>query len=110
MIDKSTFKNLSATSFFKAGKTSYADSIVVTGSTFINNKASLFNLTEEKENKGYYNVENMKLSGNRIENHIGSLLEIYRGGNDEKRLRMSVATDQAPIYDCRFGVQAPTKL
>ena len=28
----------------------------------------------------------MRFSGNRIENHSGSLLEIYRGGNDESTL------------------------
>ena len=113
IIKQSSFKNLSAQSFFKAGKTSYADSIVVTSSSFINNKASLFNLTEEKENKGYYNVENMKIAGNRIENHKGPIMEIYRGGNDESTLgpmvifsgnKITNASHDQALIDF-FGVQ-----
>ena len=43
-----------AKSFFKAGKTSYADSIVITASTFVNNKASLISMTDEKENDAFF--------------------------------------------------------
>ena len=63
-----------------------ADSIVIYHSTFENNETDGFMMTEEKDNKGYYNAENILISRNAFIGQQGQLLNIYRGGNDESTL------------------------
>jgi poly(beta-D-mannuronate) lyase len=77
--------NLNGT-FFKAAKSSLLDSIIISNCVWSNGKGLLFNLNEESDKKGYYNVEKMKLSNNTIVNHNGSLLTILRSGKDESTL------------------------
>jgi poly(beta-D-mannuronate) lyase len=72
--------------FLKASKTSLLDSIIISNSNWSNNKGTILNLYDEKDNKGYYNVENMSIANNTISNHTGPLLSILRSGKDESTL------------------------
>ena len=80
-----TVSNLNGT-FLKAAKSSLLDSIIIGNSNWSNGKGILFNLYDEKDNKGYYNVEKMRFSNNTISNHTGPLLAILRSGKDESTL------------------------
>ena len=40
----------------------------------------------EKNKKGYYNVESMRMANNSISNHTGPILAILRSGKDESTL------------------------
>jgi poly(beta-D-mannuronate) lyase len=102
----SSISNFNGT-FYKAAKSSLLDSIFVSNSNWSNGKGILFNLYDEKDNKGYYNVEKMTISNNNISNHTGPLLAILRSGKDESTLGPlveiknntfnQIASDNAPF-------------
>lgn len=79
-------KNLPVQSFFFANKSSVADSIVIRQTIFPDNRADLVLMTEEKDNKGYYNAERIVFAGNTIRQLQGRILAVYRGGNDESTM------------------------
>jgi len=85
IVKNSTFKHFSGI-FLKAVKTSLADSIVIDHTLFENNKGVMFSFSEEEDKKGYYNVENLKITNNRIIQHQGQLLTMLRSGSDESTL------------------------
>jgi len=72
--------------FFKATKSSLLDSIVVNNCVWTNGNGILFNLYDETDKKGYYNVEKMIFSNNSILNHNGAIIAILRSGTDESTL------------------------
>ena len=80
-----TVSNFTGT-FFKASTSSLLDSIFISNCNWSNGKGILLNLYQEKDNKGYYNVEKMNFSNNTISNHTGPLLAILRSGKDESTL------------------------
>jgi poly(beta-D-mannuronate) lyase len=84
-FSNSSFSNLSG-SFFTAAKSSVADSIVIARCTFNNNKGLLFNFTNEVTNRGYYNVEILKIDNNKFLNGSGQILDMLRGGTDESTM------------------------
>jgi poly(beta-D-mannuronate) lyase len=84
-FNNSTFSKLSG-NFFTAAKSSVADSIVIANCTFNNNKGLLFNFTNEITNRGYYNVEILKIDNNKFLNGSGQILDMLRGGNDESTM------------------------
>lgn len=71
---------------FYAHKSMVADSIVFRKSTIENNKTGLISMNEEKDDKGYYNAEKIVLANNSIINLLGTVMSIYRGGNDESTM------------------------
>jgi poly(beta-D-mannuronate) lyase len=85
-----TMKNCRITNcnsnFFIAARSSVADSIIVTNCSFTKGRGDIFKLLEETDKKGYYNVENIKLTGNTFTGHAGQLLAILRSGNDESTM------------------------
>jgi poly(beta-D-mannuronate) lyase len=101
-----TISNFNGT-FLKASKSSLLDSIFISNSNWSNGKGTLLNLYDEKDNKGYYNVEKMTISNNTISNHTGPLLAILRSGKDESTLGPlvqiknntfnQIASDNAPF-------------
>ena len=72
--------------FFTASKSSLLDSILISNCSFTNGKGLIFNLYNEDDKKGYYNVENMRIANNAISNHAGSIIAILRSGKDESTL------------------------
>jgi poly(beta-D-mannuronate) lyase len=101
-----TISNFNGT-FLKASKSSLLDSVFISNCNWSNGKGILLNLYDEKDNKGYYNVEKMTISNNTISNHTGPLLAILRSGKDESTLGPlvqinnntfnQIASDNAPF-------------
>lgn len=85
MMQQCIVKNYDGT-FLQASKSSLMDSIVIRNCNWSNGNGILFNLNNEVDKKGYYNVEKMKFSNNTIINHHGSLMSILRSGKDESTL------------------------
>jgi poly(beta-D-mannuronate) lyase len=89
-IQNSIIRNLSrengCENIFYAFKSIIADSIVFTKNALMDNSSDLFVMNNETDNKGYYNAEKIRMTGNSITNHNGILINIYRGGNDESTL------------------------
>lgn len=63
-----------------------ADSILLHGNVFLDNACDIIDMSDEKDNKGYYNAEKIFIGHNSFKEHTGKLLNIYRGGNDESTL------------------------
>jgi poly(beta-D-mannuronate) lyase len=85
-LSKVSVENLSScNAIFVASKSMIADSIMVENCRFsvLNNG---FQMVDEKDNKGYYNAEKIRINRNEFKNGSGVLLAIYRGGNDESTL------------------------
>ncbi len=97
--------------FFDATKTSVADSIFITQSSFEQGSGILFKMDQELGKKGYYNVEQLTISNNQFKDYKGQVLDLIRTGNDESTMgpivkiannsfsnMQSIATDKPMIH------------
>ncbi len=84
-INNCKFNNYKGKSFLTTFRSAYADLISIKNTTF-NQCGNLFTLTDEKENKGYYNVEKMMIDHCTFSNNNGQILGLYRTGNDESTM------------------------
>jgi len=85
---------------FYACKYMVADSIVFRNNSFANNDINGIMMTEEKDNKGYYNAEKINISNNHFSNQGGTLLNIYRGGNDESTMGPLLILSNNTVSGC----------
>ena len=86
---------------FTAARTSIYDSIVISGSTFINGKGTSFQLIEETDNKGYYNVENLTITESKFTNQDGPVLAILRSGRDESTMGPKLIFSKNQLDNCQ---------
>jgi poly(beta-D-mannuronate) lyase len=100
-------KQFTAVSLIFANKSIVGDSIIIRQCTFKDFKAGLLHMTEEKDNKGYYNAEKIVISNNSITNLQGLLLAIYRGGNDESTMGPDLMFSNNRIKDSNSGSTTP---
>lgn len=94
------FTDFNESSFagIKAEKSSFADSVIITGCLFFNISGTGIAYNAEKDDKGIYNVENILIRDCVFSNIMGSAIDIYRGGNDE-----STTGPFVEIYNCTFN-------
>jgi len=85
-INKMGVSKLTANSFFTAEKNAYLDEITVRDCFFSNDSCSLFSLKDERDDKGFYNVEKISINHCSFTKNKGELLTLYRGGNDESTM------------------------
>lgn len=85
---------------FNASKYVVADNINFRNCTFNNNTCNIFTLNNETDNKGYYNVETMFVRYCQFTNNNGSILSLYRGGNDESTMGPKLTFDFNEIINC----------
>jgi poly(beta-D-mannuronate) lyase len=85
IIKGCSINNMNAT-FFNAVKSTVFDSFVVKNNSFSGNKGTLFNFSNETDKKGYYNVEEIKMTANNFINNEGQIITMLRGGNDESTM------------------------
>ena len=112
-INHCSISNLNGTAFLNTFISSYADMISIKNSKFISNTTQLFKLSDERENKGYYNVEKMVIDNCVFENNKGQILGLYRGGTDESTMGPKLFFTNNKIKNCTndkeliylFGVQ-----
>ena len=86
--------------FFYAYKHTVADSIVIHDNSFVNNDCNVFIMSDQKDDKGYYNAEKVFIGHNRFINQSGMLLNIYRGGTDESTLGPHVVFSHNLLKNC----------
>ncbi|MGF2413506.1 MAG: polysaccharide lyase 6 family protein, partial [Ferruginibacter sp.] len=84
-VTGSVFSNLNGI-LFNATKSTVFDSIIIKNNAFNSNKGILFNFSNETDKKGYYNVEQLKISNNTFSGNNGQLLTMLRSGNDESTM------------------------
>lgn len=112
-VRNSSFKNIKTGSFFYAYKNMVADSITIADNLFTDNQMNGVIMNEEKDNKGYYNAEKIKINNNSFKNQHGVLMDIYRGGNDESTMGPNLSFKNNKLENCSsdsalihlFGVQ-----
>jgi poly(beta-D-mannuronate) lyase len=103
-INKCSFQNFSnkngCQNIFYAFKYMIADSISINNNSFINNSCNFFFMNEEKEDKGYYNAEKIFIGHNNFSSQTGTLLNVYRGGNDESTLGPNLNFSHNKLINC----------
>ncbi len=72
-------------SVLDASKSSFADEITVTNSSFKNCENG-FLLDKETDDKGDYNVEFLTITGSTFDNISNEVIDFYRGGYDESTI------------------------
>ncbi len=77
-----------------------ADSFIISNNNFLNNNCNGIMMVEEKDDKGYYNVEKIIIRHNNFTGQNGSLIDIYRGGNDESTLGPDLVFSHNMITNC----------
>ena len=78
-----------------------ADSIIIRNNSFTDNNCNFFIMNEEKEDKGYYNAEKIFIGHNSFISQTGSLLNVYRGGNDESTLGPNLSFSHNKLSNCK---------
>jgi poly(beta-D-mannuronate) lyase len=91
---------------FHARAATLADSIIVRNCRFNNFTGGLV-LEDEKENKGYYNVEKMRVEKCSFLKGKATLLSLYRGGNDESTMGPDLLFANNNIEDCNAAGNQP---
>lgn len=86
---------------FYAYKSTIADSIVFRGNYFSDNNLRHIVMNNEKDDKGYYNAEKIVFVKNTVSREQGTLMDIYRGGNDESTLGPELIATDNQFIDCR---------
>lgn len=77
-----------------------ADSFVISNNSFSNNDCNAIMIVEEKDDKGYYNAEKIVIRHNNFTGQNGSLINIYRGGNDESTLGPDLIFSHNMVTNC----------
>jgi poly(beta-D-mannuronate) lyase len=83
----------------KAYKYSFSENIDLNGSNFINCKNGL-ELSEETEDKGEYNAENITISDCTFENIGANVIDYYRGGYDESTVGGNLMVNNSSFTNC----------
>lgn len=86
IIEDSTIADLDTNhsfNFFTSAKSTFADRIAISGSTFENITGTVLSMNREIEDLGIYNGEYIVISESTFRNVQGAVVAIYRGGTDE---------------------------
>ena len=97
---KSSISGLRSGYFFYSYKSSIADSVIIQASAFYDCKTNLLIMADEKEDKGYYNIEKIVIAHNSFNKLAGTMLTIYRGGSDESTLGPNLTFSHNKLRNC----------
>lgn len=75
-----------AFNFLKSAKSTVADSILITNSSFSNVSGDILSFNQETDDLGVYNAEFVHLENSKFKNIEGAVLNLYRGGTDESTI------------------------
>ncbi|MEO0973538.1 MAG: polysaccharide lyase 6 family protein [Pseudomonadota bacterium] len=69
--------------FLKVYRSTFADTIDITDTEFVNVTGSILALDKETDDLGMYNVENLTIARSTFTDVQGAVANVYRGGTDE---------------------------
>jgi len=100
-VNNCVFYNFNETNFscIRGTKSTYADEILVTNCVFRNNSGMAIDFSAEKEDKGIYNVEVLKVYNCVFTNGLNTAINVYRGGNDESTTGPTVMIEQCTFNE-----------
>lgn len=81
-------------------KSTFADSLIVTGCLIADCSGGGVDLASEKDDKGRYNAENMLIENCEFRRLLGTPVNVYRGGSDESTAGPYVTVRNCFFYDC----------
>lgn len=81
----------------KLRKSTFADYVLVSDSSFSNITGSVLKLDSEKDDYGMYNAEYITVKNSQVSNVNGGLMTVYRGGTDESTFGPHVNVDQVTV-------------
>lgn len=103
-------KDNGCTDLFFAYKSMFADSIIVRNNQFSGNDCNGFIMNSETDNKGYYGAEKIIIGHNQFKNQQGTLVNLYRGGNDESTLGPDFTFSHNKLENCNSNTGEPVIL
>ena len=89
--------------FLKAYKDTFADSIQIINTSMTNITGHIISLDMETEDRGIYNVENLKIVGSTFKDVEGAIANIYRGGTDESTFGPIVEISEVEVISGGVG-------
>ncbi len=89
--------------FLKAYKDTFADSIQILNTSMTNITGHIISLDMETEDRGIYNVENLKIVGSTFKDVEGAIANIYRGGTDESTFGPIVEISEVEVISGGVG-------
>ena len=81
-------------------KSTFADSLIVTGCLIADCSGGGVDFASEKDDKGRYNAENMLIENCEFRRLLGTPVNVYRGGSDESTAGPYVTVRTCFFYDC----------
>lgn len=81
-------------------KSTFADSLIVTGCLIADYSGGGVDFASEKDDKGRYNAENMLIENCEFRRLLGTPVNVYRGGSDESTAGPYVTVRNCFFYDC----------
>ena len=81
-------------------KSTFADSLIVTGCLIADCSGGGVDLASEKDDKGRYSAENMLIENCEFRRLLGTPVNVYRGGSDESTAGPYVTVRNCFFYDC----------
>lgn len=103
-VTNSTLRNFTrengCQNLFFAYKSIVADSIIFRNNSFLQNNINGIIMNDEKDDKGYYSSEKIIIGHNLFDALQGTVLEVYRGGNDESTMGPILTFSHNKIKAC----------
>lgn len=106
-VNNCEFFNFNESNFacIRGGKSTYADSVIVTNSLFHHNSGTGIDFSSEKDDKGIYNVAHLVVKGCVFTNMLSTAINVYRGGNDESTTGPDVVIDHCTFNEVENRMQ-----
>ena len=89
--------------FLKVYMNTFADSIDIENSEMTNVTGAVLALDKETDDLGVYNVENLRITGNRFTDIQGAVANVYRGGTDESTFGPIVTVNDNAFQNVGMG-------
>jgi len=87
-------------------KSTFASKVEIENSFFINNSCSGIEFSAERDDKGYYNVEELYVRNCLFSKMLNSAINVYRGGNDESTTGPLVVIDHCTFNEVDNRMQS----
>jgi len=100
-VNGCVFTGFNETGFgcIRGTKTTLARRVVIENSFFIHNSGSAIEYCAERDDKGYYNVEELYVRNCLFSNILNTAINVYRGGNDESTTGPLVMIDHCTFNE-----------
>ena len=92
-------------SCIKGAKNTYADSVIVSHCVFHHDSGIAIDFSNEKDDKGIYDVEHLLVRDCIFTNMLNSAINVYRGGNDESTTGPEVLIDHCTFNEVENRMQ-----